>query len=746
MAELEIGSSIFEIVNKEKEKIVHFEDSICEAIIPKAGMTLDSEEEVYNFYVEYARHEGFGITKRTTKSGDDGRLKYYTLACVRGGKRRISSSQNSFNPRLSTKTECPAKINVIVGNDGRYTISRVHLEHNHALSPQKSRFQKCNKKIDAHVKRRLELNDRAGISLSKNFHFLAVESGGYENLAYTERDCRNYIAKARQIRLGVGDADALGAYFSRMQWRNSNFFYLVDMDDEGRLRNVFWADALSRAAYESFGDVVSFDTTYLTNKYDMPFAPFVGVNHHGQTILFGCGLLSKEDTETYIWLFKTWLECMSGKAPNAIITDQCMAIQGAIRTVFPNSHHRLCLWHIMKKVPEKLGGLTHYKAIKKILKSIVYEAIDVQEFEDIWLKMIKDYNIEKNEWLNFLYINRQRSAPIYVKGVFWAGMSTTQRSESINAFFDGYVGPTTSLKQFVEQYDNALKSKIEKENKADFASFNSNFSLLTDCYFEKQLHEAYTNEIFKLFQNELRGMLFCNLRLINSNGPVHVFQVTDIFKGKEGRSRRQVVFNVYYNEADFDIKCSCLLFEFRGIFCRHICKLLIERNVKEIPSHYVLPRWRKDIKRRHTYVMNYYEDTQTNEQNVRYTKLYSHFAKLAEIGVASTGKYLFLMKCMDEAMEKLMDNGCEQEQPIHSYEVHEQEQPMSSTSKFLTPLKVRSKGRPPSKRKKSKVEELITRNKKKVFIFRSFYFSFIFVRKLVLIISEISSKGEYSNP
>ena len=54
--------------------------------------------------------------------------------------------------------------------------------------------------------------------------------------------------------------------------------------DEGRLRNIFWADARSIASYEAFADVVSFDTTYLTNKYDMPFAPFVGVNYHEQTL------------------------------------------------------------------------------------------------------------------------------------------------------------------------------------------------------------------------------------------------------------------------------------------------------------------------------------------------------------------------------------------------------------------------------------------------------------------------------
>jgi hypothetical protein len=96
----------------------------------------------------------------------------------------------------------------------------------------------------------------------------------------------------------------------------------MDVDDSSRLRNVFWADARCRAAYEYFGEVITFDTTYLTNKYDMPFAPFVGVNHHGQSILLGCALLSNEDTETFTWVFTTWLECMYGRAPNAIIIDQ----------------------------------------------------------------------------------------------------------------------------------------------------------------------------------------------------------------------------------------------------------------------------------------------------------------------------------------------------------------------------------------------------------------------------------------
>lgn len=53
--------------------------------------------------------------------------------------------------------------------------------------------------------------------------------------------------------------------------------------------------------------LVSFDTTQLTNKHHMPFSHFVGANHHGQSVLFGVGLLSDETTSTYVWLFETWL-------------------------------------------------------------------------------------------------------------------------------------------------------------------------------------------------------------------------------------------------------------------------------------------------------------------------------------------------------------------------------------------------------------------------------------------------------
>ncbi|XP_028068965.1 protein FAR-RED IMPAIRED RESPONSE 1-like [Camellia sinensis] len=221
---------------------------------PKKGMWFTSKQEVHEFYAKYAKNLGFAIAYRTQNVRSDGKVKYFGIE---------------------------SRIRAILQPDGRYKLTTVVLDHTHDLIPSDSRHFPMNKRIRTPVKRRLEINDEAGIGVSRNFHSIVVEAGGYEALTFDERDVRNHIENARRLRLGVGDAESVAFYFHRMQQENSNFYSAIDFDVDGRIRNLFWVDARSRAAYKAFGDVVSFDTTYLTNKYDMSFAPFVGVNHHG---------------------------------------------------------------------------------------------------------------------------------------------------------------------------------------------------------------------------------------------------------------------------------------------------------------------------------------------------------------------------------------------------------------------------------------------------------------------------------
>ncbi|XP_028119233.1 protein FAR1-RELATED SEQUENCE 4-like [Camellia sinensis] len=248
---------------------------------PKKVMFFTSKQKVHEFYAKYAKNLGFAIAYRTRNVGADGKVKYFGIECARVQKRTKRSEVNPLKPALSSKIDCKAKVRATLQPDGRYKLTTVVLEHTHDLIPSDSQHFPMNKRIRTLVKRRLEINDEAGIGVSRNFHSIVVEARGYEALTFDERDARNHVENARRLRLGVGDAESVAFYFYRMQQENSNFYSAIDFDVDGRIRNLFWVDARSMAAYKAFGDVVSFDTTYLTNKYDMSFAPSVGVNHHG---------------------------------------------------------------------------------------------------------------------------------------------------------------------------------------------------------------------------------------------------------------------------------------------------------------------------------------------------------------------------------------------------------------------------------------------------------------------------------
>ncbi|KAK1582045.1 hypothetical protein Q3G72_011366 [Acer saccharum] len=175
---------------------------------------------------------------------------------------------------------------------------------------------KSNKHMPGAAKSLTEAFHRENLQVEKVCSIL-----GGALIGFDIRDCYNHLRNVRHRQLHGGDAQSFLTYFREKQVENPQFFYAIQCDENGRATNFFWVDARSRMAYHYFGDVVSFDTTYRTNKYDMPFAPFTGVNHHLQSIQFGCALLQDETEATFLWLFQTWLEAMGGRHPTSIITD-----------------------------------------------------------------------------------------------------------------------------------------------------------------------------------------------------------------------------------------------------------------------------------------------------------------------------------------------------------------------------------------------------------------------------------------
>lgn len=75
-------------------------------------------------------------------------------------------------------------------------------------------------------------------------------------------------------------------------------------------------------------------------RYDMPLVLFDGINQHGQTIILACALISREDNDSYIWVFPKFLQCMKDLMPGTILTDQCKSIANRIEKQLSGVLHR----------------------------------------------------------------------------------------------------------------------------------------------------------------------------------------------------------------------------------------------------------------------------------------------------------------------------------------------------------------------------------------------------------------------
>ncbi|GKA69516.1 hypothetical protein Tco_0775580 [Tanacetum coccineum] len=60
---------------------------------------------------------------------------------------------------------------------------------------------------------------------------------------------------------------------------------------------MFWADKVAKFNYKEFGDIISFDATFGTNKID----------NHRKCMTVKSGSLLKEDKEAYTWLLRSFM-------------------------------------------------------------------------------------------------------------------------------------------------------------------------------------------------------------------------------------------------------------------------------------------------------------------------------------------------------------------------------------------------------------------------------------------------------
>lgn len=617
---------------------------------PVVGLEFDSYDDAYNYYNCYAKELGFAIRVKSSWTKRNSKEKRGAVLCCNCEGFKTIKEANSR--KKETRTGCLAMIRLRLVESNRWRVDEVKLEHNHLFDPERAQNSKSHKRMDSGAKRKMEPTVDVEVRTIKLYRTPVVDAVGYGSSNSNEGETNNHVDRSKRLKLKNGDARAIYKYFCRVQLTDPNFFYVIDLNDEGYLRNVFWIDSRSRAAYNYFGDVVSFETTCLSNNYEIPIVAFVGVNHHGQTILLGCGLLADETLETYIWLFRAWLTCMSGRPPQTIITNQCKAMQSALAEVFPRAHHRLSSSHVMQSILENMGAIQEYEAFQMILSRTVYDSIKVDEFELAWEHMIQRFGIRDHEFIQTLYDDRERWVPVYSKDTVFAVMPSFQKAESTNPFFDGYVHQQTSLEELLDVYDVVLEKKRQEEAHNDFESRELTPMLRTRCYYELQLSKFYTKYVFLKFQDEVVMMTSCfSITQVHTNGPIVTYMIKER-EGEEIMRDNNRNFEVMYDKAGAEVRCMCSCFNLNGYLCRHALCILNYNGVEEIPFQYILSRWRKDFKRL------YVPDLGSNNVDITnpvqwFDHLYRRAMQVVQEGMISQDHYMVSWQAFKESLNKV---------------------------------------------------------------------------------------------
>ena len=164
-----------------------------------------------------------------------------------------------------------------------------------------------------------------------------------------------------------------------------------------------------------------------------------------------------------------------------------------------------------------------------------------------------------------LYTLRKHWAKCFLKDTFFAGMTTSGRSESIHSFFDGYVNANTMLNEFIVQYDKTCVSRRAAEEDEDFRTMNTKPVLFSINPIEVRAGECYTRHMFGIFKKEWITTNNCRHEKLSKNVDSIRYRVG--LMNVEKDLWRTVEFNIL---GDFQAKCSCAMFETRGILCKHI--------------------------------------------------------------------------------------------------------------------------------------------------------------------------------
>ncbi|KAF1874566.1 hypothetical protein Lal_00029994 [Lupinus albus] len=256
------------------------------------GKIFNSDEIAYNFYSLFAKSCGFSIrqghTYKNTKNNikDIYKREYICHRASIAKQQKVVEVKRQRRQK-STRYKCSAKLIITkrtIGFEERWVITHFSNSHNHTLLDNKEvHFLHVYRDIPINDQGRILLLSKAGCSVSIITRVLELDKGMKAgDLPFLEKDIRKFL----QSHGNVGkdnEASKVLKLCKSLKDKDDVFQYDFTMYESNKLEDIIWVFGDSIRAYETFGDVVVFDTIYRINRYDTPLGLWVGVDNHGNS-------------------------------------------------------------------------------------------------------------------------------------------------------------------------------------------------------------------------------------------------------------------------------------------------------------------------------------------------------------------------------------------------------------------------------------------------------------------------------
>ncbi|KAM1914089.1 hypothetical protein ACFX14_001945 [Malus domestica] len=561
----------------------------------KLGSEFESDEHAYKSYKNYARLVGFNVRKDwVNRSKVHGQVVSRKFTCSREGYRQNDKRDaNVKKRRKETRTGCLAHVIITRQPDSKYRVTQFEEQHNHDnINP--SIAQMLPPQRESSVPQAADLVEDFGPLSKLAFDLMSRRPRIRESADSFSFDFDNHLQSERTRDTKEGE---------------------VDTDD--KVSNIFWADDNMVSDYEHFGDVV---------------------------VIFSAALLYDGTVQSFEWLFQTFLETMSGKKPKVIHTDQDPALVEAINSVLPETDHRICTWQMCHSSLKHLHHVVEdTEAFANDFTSCIYDHKDEDDFVRAWGDMLDNYGLRKNDWLKWMFREREKWAVVYDRNTFFVDMKGSHLVESLFNDLRKYLNSDPDVLHFFKHFERVVDEQRCKEIEASVEMNRCIPRLMGNVILLRHASNVYTPRAFQVFQRGYEKSLDIVVNQCSENDSLFEYK-TNIF----GKSTEHTV---TFNSSDDIVICSCKKFESVGFLCSHALKVLDHRNIKVLPSKYILKRWTKDARLGSARVSDAISDNPKLIVGSRYKILCHRILMLPARASESEEAFQFAVRQLDQVME-----------------------------------------------------------------------------------------------